>query len=478
MAALGFDLDILGQQPGLFKLYTQICFIFSIPDSVDQPPIAEALTRGLERLSDSFPWVAGQVVNTHSDAEGTPFYKIRPFERIPKLVVKDYGSDTNTPTLSELREARYPFSMLHESIWAPCPTLATLSFDPTKPSGESSDPAPVLLLQANFIKGGLVLCINMQHNTADMSGQGAVMKLLSKACHGEEFTEEELRIGNAERKNMIPLIEEEGWKPGKELESQLLPAQPATSPAIEASTPDLATLETPPPPPCSWVYFTFSAYALSRLKDLATRTLPSSFTGYITTDDALSALIYQSVLRARSPRLSSQPSRVITFARAVDARRYFEVPAGYPGVLQNMAYTSYQLITLLARTLGEIAAEMRRHVDPSTSNMAYATRSLATFLSQSPGNYSRANTTANVKPDADIMLSSWAKVNAYELDFGLGLGLPEAVRRPSFVPLESLMYIMPKARDGEIAVAMCLREEDLQRLRVDHRFTEFARYVG
>jgi hypothetical protein len=57
------------------------------------------------------------------------------------------------------------------------------------------------------------------------------------------------------------------------------------------------------------------------------------------------------------------------------------------------------------------------------------------------------------------MLSSWAKVNCYELDFNLGLGTPECVRRPRFLRVEALMYLLPKALDGEIALVVCLRGE-------------------
>ena len=56
----------------------------------------------------------------------------------------------------------------------------------------------------------------------------------------------------------------------------------------------------------------------------------------------------------------------------------------------------------------------------------------------------------------DIMLSSWAKLDCYELDFNLGLGKPDSVRRPQFAPVESLIYLMPKTLDGEIVVGICL----------------------
>lgn len=478
MAALDMSLDIMGEQPALFKLYTQLCFIYATQDSTLQSEIVKTLESGLVRLCESFPWVAGQVVNTNPDLTGSPTYRLQSFKRIPTLVIKDYTGEKNVPTLDTLKDAEYPMAMLHESTWAPCPTLATLGFDPTQPSGDALDPAPVLLLQASFIRGGLVLCINMQHNVADMSGQESVIRLLSKACSGEDFTHEETKIGNAEREGLISLINEEGWKPGTELEQQLFSPQKPASSATQAPPTKITTPDPPAPPKCTWAYFSFGPSSLRQLKHLATQTLPEWFKGYVTTDDAVTACIYQSVLRARFRRLSHDPDCEVTIARAVDARRYLNVPATYPGILQNMAYTSYPLSRLLSMRLGEVAADMRQQVDPKKSNLAYATRSLITFLSQAPEHRSKVSFSANLKLDSDVMLSSWSKVDAYSFDFGLGLGQPEAVRRPGFLPVESLFYLMPKAKDGEIAAALCLRDEDMESLRNDEQFARFSRYIG
>jgi hypothetical protein len=77
-----------------------------------------------------------------------------------------------------------------------------------------------------------------------------------------------------------------------------------------------------------------------------------------------------------------------------------------------------------------------------------------------------------------MSLSSWAKVNLYDLDFNLGLGKAEVVRRPRFVPVESLIYMMPKSPNGDLAVALCLRIEDWGRLNVDEEWKKYATYIG
>jgi hypothetical protein len=464
--ALDMELDLLGAQPALFRLYTQLAFVFRAPEQVQHDTIVPTLTAGLERLAQAFPWTAGQVINTNDQPDSRPDYRIRPLEAAPRLIVKNYESDAAIPTLTRLEEAQYPMSMMHEDIWAPCPTIASLAFDSTKPSGSGNEPAPVMLVQLSFIKGGLVLCINMQHNVCDMMGQAAIIGWLSRACRNEEFTTDELNIGNADRRATVSSIGSTAQDVRDDLEDQLL-----------TTNNDSVATPAPVPPPCSWAYYKFSSSSQQSLKDLATTQLPDDFPKFISTDDALSAFIFKSLLRARRHRLPDK-TRVVSLARAVDARRYLNVPTDYPGILQNMAYTKHSLANLSNLPLGHIAAGLRGQVDPETSNVARRTRSLITFLAQAPENSSKVSFTARQKYDTDIALSSWAKVSAYDWDFGLGLGSPVAVRRPGFLPVESLMYIMPRDRDGSTAVAMCLREEDVKQLQEDEEWTRFVEYVG
>jgi hypothetical protein len=37
---------------------------------------------------------------------------------------------------------------------------------------------------------------------------------------------------------------------------------------------------------------------------------------------------------------------------------------------------------------------------------------------------------------------------------------------------------MPRALDGEITIAICLRDEDMERLRADEEFAKYGRYTG
>ena len=129
-----------------------------------------------------------------------------------------------------------------------------------------------------------------------------------------------------------------------------------------------------------------------------------------------------------------------------------------------MTYHTYTLQKLVEEPLGGVASQLRSTLDPQTSNLGYNTRTLATFLNRTPDK-SIISFIATLDLSADIMLSSWAKLDCYEFDFNLGLGKPEAVRRLKFEPVEGLIYLIPRTLDGEIAVAICLRDEDMERSR-------------
>jgi hypothetical protein len=76
----------------------------------------------------------------------------------------------------------------------------------------------------------------------------------------------------------------------------------------------------------------------------------------------------------------------------------------------------------------------------------------------------------------DVMIGSWASVNCFDLNFGFGVGKPEAVRRPQFAPFECLIFFAEDAGWGDYC-CISLREEDMERLAVDEEFGKFAKFI-
>ena len=448
---MDFRLDIFGQQ-GNMGVYTQICFIFGMASESSPQHAIEILTAGLERLSLTFPWLAGQVVSTGAVGDHTGVFSIHELEKNSRLVIKDHRSDSNVPSVEKLRKAGFPIRLLDEGLIAPRTTIPT--------SADTGKPIEVFLLQANIIREGLLLTIMSQHQTMDMVGQEHIMYLLSKACRQEPYTSEQIAAGNKKRDDIIPLSKELR-ESGFDLSHQLQPLNSAT-----------ATSSREPPPKCIWANFTFSNPSITTLKSLATKTVSS---GFISTDDALSAYLWQAVSRARLSRLPSD--RRVTFGRAINVRPHLGLSPNYPGLATNMVYSCLTLQTIVTSSVGSIASKLRLAVDPKTSNVGQDTRAYATILDRSP-NKNVLSVLASLDLSADLTISSWAKVDCWSLDFNLGLGKPIAVKRPQFAPVESLGYFLPRTPSGEITLAICLRGEDMEPLKADKDFSRFARYDG
>lgn len=438
--ALDEHLDIFGQQPRINTIRTQICFCFSCEN---HDGVAELLRDGLERLAASFPWVAGLVIR--DEADGT--FKIRPSDKPPLLKIRDLRD--GFPGMRECAESRFPSRILDEEVIAPCQTFG--------PDG----PAPVLAVQANLIQGGVLAVFSALHSTMDMTGQAEVIRLFSKACRGEPFTDEEVSIGNLPRRHIIPLLGDEELKP----EHRPAPHKEAI---IEGTSKKETAAE------AEWAYFIFADDALRALKSqaMASRGLLPSDVAFISTDDALSAFIWQSITRARMPRLFQPAETRSVFTRMVDARSHLSLPETYAGLVVFKTPSAVECSALVREPLGVTASRLRR----SLRDVGYATKAVATLLSR--GHAGNLPGTDVLEPSTGVNLSSWTKARCYELDFGGILGKPEAVRRPSFKAWEGLVYLMPTSPNGEMAVAVCLRGEDMMRLRNDEEFARFASYIG
>jgi hypothetical protein len=447
--------DVFGQLMFL-KTYTQVLLCFPIPERVDLEDITKELERAALKLTETFPWLAGQVINEGSGPGNSGLFKIVPYEphaTNAPLRVKDCSKICLT--YDEIIQAKAPMSMLDGDVLAPRKGLP-LSYD------ESKDPAPVMIIQANFITGGLLLSFSGQHNAMDMNGQGQLIRLFAKACRGDAFTEAEVAEGNRDRRTIIHLL-----SPDEPLldHSMLRPLPSANGPQFPSKV-----------VPTSWAYFHFPTSRLEQLKSLASQSSAQDpLVPWVSTNDALSAFIWQRISSARLLR-RKQPEATATFARAVSARRCLRpaVPEAYMGHMVSCTFDrlTFQQITTL--DLSALASLIRKSLNELDD---YAVRSLVTLIAREPDK-STVSYGVRLDLDTDLLFSSWADLRLYETDFGPLLGKPDCVRRQRFVPMESLIYLMPRTEEGDIDAAICLKDVDMEALKGDREWTAYATFIG
>lgn len=449
-------LNVLEQRPGWAMFSTNIAWCFACPETANIPAIVGKLQHALEDLSSAFPWIAGQVINEESDSanKNTGVFKIIEKDSAPHIIVKDHRQTPSLPSIHDLRQVGFATKSLDQALFAPRPNFSL----------DRSVLRHVLLVQANIISGGLLLVFSGNHSATDMPGLTQIIRWFDKACHDATFTPEELEVGNMPRRHLIPLLDS-AYQPGDEVSLQMTPVPSVPNARNKSGTLVEKSM-------IRWETFSFSKTAIAELKAKATATRNSK---YVSTDDAFSAFLWQALARARIQRLGAD--KTSTVARACNARRVLDIPSNYPGLVQNTVYSKLSLGELAELPLGAVASILRNAVASESPSVGFYTRAVATVLSRSTDK-GCLKVAAWMDRSSDVLLSSFTAIEAYEQDFGLGLGRAEAVRLTDLMNHEGMMFFLPAEPSGDITIAMCLRDEDLVRLRADELFAQHGRYLG
>lgn len=443
--------DVLGQ---MGFLHTYIVIAYGLRSRGSTEEIKLALEGAAGKLIEAFPWVAGHVIQQGSGPGKTGLATIVPYppgQRTTPVLIRDISN--TWASLDDIIEAGGPMHMLDGEVLAERKGLPH-SYD------DSQLPAPVLVIQANIVKGGILLCFQGMHHTMDMNGMAHMMRLFSKALHGEPFSDDEIKHGNRERRGVIKLLGPEDEK--ADISKLIVNPPPPGNPEANAAVPDV-----------KWVYLRFAGPKLAELKAAAEG--PGQ---WISTDDALSAFAFQRITAARLKRIEKKQPQ-ITFCRAVNGRRFLDppLPKEYMGHMVVCTFTDVPLDSPIATSdVGALARQIRADVLNIKSNYI---ESVATALHEQDDkgalNYGASLNMAGW----DVMMSSFLGLGLNEIDFGHALGgKPLFTKRPRFAPIEGLLYFMPRTADGDVDVALCLRSDDIETLKKDEEFLKYGSYVG
>lgn len=446
---LDIPLEIFGQNDVL-SIMTPFVYIFP-SNEPDISKFTDTLHSGLVQLTAAFPWIAGKIISTGRTETSSGVFKITSLNPTPNLVVKDWRNDSTAPTMATLVDSEVPCRMVKEKFFAPITVLR---------SGDE-DRSPLLQLQLSIITGGVVLSVMANHQAMDGTAQDQICYLLDKACNNILYTEEEIRIGNLERETIVDIFDDD-WQPSPKSMYRRSPSSGEKTEQEDKSQDNKVDHH--------WIDILFSPSSLATLKSAISRHLES---GFISTDDALTALIWQSLAKARLARYP--PSTTTTIGRSVNPRKYLGIPATYPGYISNNAYSTYTLKDLAGASVSSIAVELRSKVSAVTG-IRDTTKEFATLLHRAVDK-NTVNINATLDLDVDVIFSSWANMRGYQFDFGLGLGKPTYFRRMDHLGVPSLGFLLPKRPDGENILSICLRTDDLAILRSDPIFTTYGRFL-
>ena len=467
--------DVLGQFP-ILKTYHNVTALFPLKENTPRDSVVQALQDGIDRLVTKIPWLADQVINEGKTTRSSGIFKLAPWPSSvpPNKILRVKDRSDLVPKYEHIIKAKGPISLLDENILCPVPGF------PLSYNESDIDPAPVVIVQANFIEGGLLLNFSFQHNIMDMTGLFTFMSHLATTTQRMEISAQAIKNANLERRKVVPLF---GPSDGPIRDHDHLVIRKSTDILPLYSKEPTATHITQPAlpvRPATWVYFRISMTFVAEIKATASAgdsdcqprlptTAPVSF---VSTNDALSAFYWKRLSTVRL-RNGHGPSAVSKFSRAIDARKAVAVPREYMGQLVYFAATFLSLKEITESSLSAIAHRLR--TDLNDVNNAYSVRSYATFLA-SVQDKSTLAYGGRFNRDLDVGSSS-GTLAPMALDFGPVMGSPDILRRPNSAPLPGCLYFFP-LEDNYLPILVCLKPEEVDGLIADSEWSRVAELIG
>jgi trichothecene 3-O-acetyltransferase len=446
------------RQPGLFgqlcwDTYTVVVLGFTTDSKSTPESVTKELDQAAIKLCEAYPFLSGQVILEKRTSTNSGTYRIIPFApHTNKSLVAAKDCTQSCPTYGEILNANAPFSMLDGDVLCPKKGLGYVY--------DSSKGQPVLLIQANFVRGGLLLCFASMHNALDMNGQHIMMRQFAACMRGDEPDPKLVEQGN--RDIDVPLLED-----GEVVLEHADLRKPSALTATNGGSP-------PAIPSMRWLYWRLPKDSLVELKKQAT----SNSSTKVSTNDVITAFWTQRLTTARLNAGQLLRDEPIDCIRAVDARSKLDppVPKGYLGHFVTIANTTWSAGAIRDSSLSNIAHDLRKSLQDIDD---HTIRSFATLV-QNTEDKTTIFYGAKKKHGKDIFLSSWAQMDLCQTcDFGSALGgRPDFVRRAKLDLVPDLTYIMPPDKNGNMDIGACIFEGDIDALSKDGPWRKYTKLIG
>lgn len=463
-------------------------FIYGFPCPFAQKEnVLKVLEEGWSKTLHEWPMLRGEIGYDQSKdtRPGTLKLKIPESRRNGGFVVNDLslpGSSWNS-SYEDLRSQGVPPSKLDGEVLAPlvCGIGATTR---------------VVTVQLNSIPGGYLLAFCSSHSFMDAKGCSLVLGLWARHCRDlqaspraltSDYTEEPQHEEMAGfRTSAMKNGEYDALKHRSELWHLLgLHATENLNYDLTATTAKEfchipAAVSPPDGPKTTTCIFSIKTTSLRRLKQDASPKTPA----WISSGDALVALIWRCIMRARCPPAANRSTSlrkdsIVTVA--IDGRKLLTPPilTSYIGNVVFCCMTSLPLGILLSptTTLAETAVAIRRNVDLAKKDKVLDdSASLAATIPA----VSSLKIAFKDFLGVDLITTSWIELPFYDIDFGpiFGkTGRAEFFRIPRG-QFGGICSFQPRQTNGVIDVSILLEVDQMNRLRTDKEFVAYMDFVA
>ncbi|PYI31308.1 hypothetical protein BP00DRAFT_177118 [Aspergillus indologenus CBS 114.80] len=441
------------------KGYLRYVFPFQLQDDYDLDEVAGALKAGYEALTQRIPVVACEAVpDLETNQKGVMRFQTLDTCDATHILVKDMR-DSYASDYADLKHQYFPVAAFDAD------TFCRRSVWPS--AGERM---PVSLVQANFIRGGLVLTWCILHMAGDGNSFSTWTTIWAEECRRAQGLEivAPIQLPDAVWKDREQVTKPSGRNAG-ELENHpeytLLHFTPPGAPPKMTSLNHRGQV------------FYFSPDSLAALKVEASpgnATEPSD-QKWISTNDALSALLWRTVMAVQSPLDTLEGDPVSVFNVAIDGRQRTDPPI-HPDTLG--CFLEYVAVILPIRkmlstlSLADLAIQIRKAILRADKQFTDDVVALVDRLED----VDRLVPTAFLDvPGYNCVQTSWLNFKLYGLDWGSLLGHRiEAVRVPHVGCINGAQVVLPVLPDGGMEILMGVEESCLDRLLTDPLFTKYG----
>ncbi|KAK6209737.1 hypothetical protein QIS74_11321 [Colletotrichum tabaci] len=443
------------------KGYLRYVFPFQLPDDYDLDQAAAVLRAGYEAAQRRIVVLDCEAV-PDPDARQAGVLKLQrlPLGEVEGIAVKDLRDPGAFPmTYSELKSKAFPVSAFDAD------TICRRSVWPSP--GER---LPVSLPQANFVQGGMILSWCIFHMFGDGQTFLTWTKVWAEECRraqGLDITDP-FKLDDVLLRDRQRLMKPTGKNPGRAQdhpEYTILPSTPQGMPPNMLSEDHRGQM------------FYFSPESLARLKAEASPTNATEPTEqkWISTNDALSALLWRTVMAVQSPLETLEGDPVSVFNIAINGRLRTDPPV-HPdtmGCFLGYVAASAPIRKMLGpASLADLAILVRRALVRADSQFV---DDVATLI-DTVEDVNRVLPTALLDvPGNNCIQTSWVNFSLYDVQWGPVLGDKiQAVRAPHVGVINGLQVVMPILPNGGMEIMVGVEKNCLDRLLHEPLWMKFA----
>lgn len=505
--------------------YARFVIYLSLKPDVSYKTAFNELQRGLSRTFAQLPWLNGKVFWQSRKAPhwrpGQLEVQYKPFNKEDTEPWQFKYKELNTDlSFEELKELGFPADAFEDGdlLWAP--------FAPDLDKG-----ADVFIAQASFIPGACILCASVFHSVSDGMADVSIFKIWADHCQNLPVTGtngDEVLANCADRNLLEQLWEKErGNKPyadmdnaknwsivgldtpkhlsrSKDEKALLSKSQRISerSDRVQQSLKDARNktimkmlvkvkgeekairqiLSATQPELKSRVFY------ISPTNFAALKRQCAEQNGLVSGNDAISALIWRALIKARLEADKKIHDTKVDMSEAqlemtIDGRPYLELPSTYLGnvVLLCRARLSTTTLTSPETDVATIAQTLRE----TTSGINSVTALDAYSLARSLKSYRRFDERSTPVAGARMLITSLLAMPASSMGFGdkgiFGNGGKAERIRPLMGALNKyfrICFVMPPTAYGGIEVVFNLSDAELDCLLQDKDFERYALHVN